>query len=120
MKTVLAVEDNRLNRELIKKLIELNHYNAITAETAEAAFEIIKKTRPDLILMDIDLPGMDGLSATKKLKNDACFRDIPVIALSAYAMQDDKDKAIKAGCTDYIVKPIDLKIFSGTLNKYLV
>lgn len=119
MKTILSIEDDDLNRNFIKKLIEINSYKAVTAASAEEGLKIASKTPPDLILMDINLQGMDGITATQKIKGDARLKNIPVIALSAYAMQDYRDAALKAGCSDFITKPIDLKTFAGVLKKYL-
>ncbi|MCD6121171.1 MAG: response regulator [Spirochaetales bacterium] len=119
MKTILCVEDDDLNRNFIKKLIEINNFRAVMAASAEEGLEIAAKNPPDLILMDITLGGMDGITATQKLKSDVRLKNIPVIALSAYAMQDYRDAALKAGCSDFITKPIDLKAFAEVLKKYL-
>jgi CheY-like chemotaxis protein len=81
------------------------------ARTAQEAFEILKTERPDLILMDVQLPGMDGLEATRKLKGDAVTRDIPVVAVTSYAMTGDREQALAIGCAGYITKPIDTATF---------
>ena len=119
MKTVLLVENNELSRKLLARFIELNHYTPIVCESAEEALQIVKHKKPDMILMDIMLPGLDGISATKLLKADPLLKDVPVIVLSAYAMKEDKEKAFLAGCSDYIVKPVELSDFSAMLKKYL-
>ncbi len=119
MKTVLLVEDNDLNRQIIRAFIEINEYTPVSASSAEEALEILKETVPDLILMDIMLPGIDGITAVRRIKADPRWQGIPVLAMSAYSMREDIDNALKAGCSDYIVKPAVLKVFSQTINKYL-
>jgi CheY-like chemotaxis protein len=119
IKTILVVEDNELNMKLVKGLIKIGKYRMLEAIDAESGIELIREQRPDLVLMDIQLPGMDGLSATKIIKEDPSLKDIPIIALTSYAMQGDKEKAIEAGCTGYIAKPIDTRKFLETLAQYL-
>ena len=109
--TILLVEDNAVNRDLIQFLLGSQGYQVLEAGTAQEAFEILKTERPDLILMDIQLPGMDGLEATKKLKADPATRDIPVVAVTSYAMKGDREQALAAGCAGYITKPIDKTTF---------
>lgn len=94
-------------------------YSVIEAENAEDGLSLIRAERPDLILMDIQLPGMDGLAATRIIKSDPAIKDIPVIAITSYAMQDDDKKAKEAGCNDYITKPIDQKGFLKMISQYL-
>ena len=109
--TILVVEDNPVNRRLVEFLLRSNGYQVREASTAQEAFEILKTERPDLILMDVQLPGMDGLEATRKLKANAETRDIPVVAVTSYAMTGDREKALAAGCAGYITKPIDKATF---------
>ena len=109
--TILVVEDNPVNRRLVEFLLRSNGYQVREASTAQEAFEILKTERPDLILMDVQLPGMDGLEATRKLKENAATRDIPVVAVTSYAMTGDREKALAAGCAGYITKPIDKTTF---------
>lgn len=104
---ILLVEDNAVNRRLAGFLLRSQGYLVREAATAQEAFEILRSERPDLILMDIQLPGMDGLEATKRLKDDPTMADIPVVAVTSYAMKGDRDKALAAGCAGYITKPID-------------
>lgn len=118
-KNVLVIEDNPLNMKLVKQLITLANYHAIEAFTAEDGLQLAKDTHPDLILLDIQLPGMDGLSALRIMKNDAAIKDIPVIALTAHAMSGDEMKAREAGCDGYLIKPIDTEQFFKTLKIYL-
>src|SRR5215471_4957132 len=109
--TILVVEDNAVNRRLVEFLLRSRGYQVREARTAQEAFEILKSERPDLIVMDVQLPGMDGLEATRKLKADALTRDIPVVAVTSYAMTGDREQALAAGCAGYITKPIDTATF---------
>ena len=118
IKTILVVEDNTLNMKLVRGLIKIGKYRMIEAIDAESGIELIREQRPDLVLMDIQLPGMDGLSATKIIKEDPELKDIPIVALTSYAMQGDKEKALAAGCTGYIAKPIDTRKFLETVSQY--
>src|SRR5262245_60117873 len=107
MNFILVVDDNPTNLRLATSLLEMEGYEvgqAVDAETAQAA---IRNRQPDLILMDVALPGMDGLTLTRKLKSDAMTRDIRIVALTAFAMKGDDQKAFDAGCDGYISKPID-------------
>ena len=118
-KTILVIEDNKLNMKLVKELINIGKYSMLEANDAESGIEQIREKQPDLVLMDIQLPGMDGLSATKVIKEDPDLKDIPIVALTSYAMQGDKEKALAAGCTGYIAKPIDTRKFLETVSQYL-
>jgi two-component system, cell cycle response regulator DivK len=106
-KKILLVEDNPVNRRLAEFLLRSQGYQVREASTAQEAFEILKSDRPDLILMDIQLPGMDGLEATRTLKDQPATAEIPVIAVTSYAMKGDREKALAAGCAGYVTKPID-------------
>jgi CheY-like chemotaxis protein len=119
IKTILVVEDNELNMKLVRGLIKIGKYGMLEAIDAESGIEQIREQRPDLVLMDIQLPGMDGLSATKIIKEDPSLKDIPVVALTSYAMQGDEEKALEAGCSGYIAKPIDTRKFLETIAQYL-
>src|SRR5210317_1705530 len=119
IKTILVVEDNELNMKLVKGLIKIGKYRMLEATDAESGIQLIREQRPDLVLMDIQLPGMDGLSATKIIKEDPSLKDIPIVALTSYAMQGDEEKALAAGCTGYITKPIDTRKFLETVSQYL-
>ena len=110
-KTILLVEDNEVNRRLAGFLLRSHGYQVREATTAAAAFEMVDKERPDLIVMDIQLPGMDGLEITRKLKGQPATADIPVIAVTSYAMKGDREKALAAGCAGYVTKPIDKNTF---------
>jgi CheY-like chemotaxis protein len=103
--TVLLVEDHPMNRKLFRDILEFQ-FTVVEAESAEAALEQLKSRTPDLILLDIQLPGMDGLSLVRRLKGDPARASVPVVALSAHAMPHDIEQAREAGCVDYITKPI--------------
>ena len=118
-KTILVFEDNELNMKLVRGLIKIGKYRMLEAIDAESGIEQIREQRPNLVLMDIQLPGMDGLSATKIIKEDPSVKDIPIVALTSYAMQGDEEKALAAGCTGYIAKPIDTLKFLKTISQYL-
>jgi CheY-like chemotaxis protein len=118
-KTILVIEDNAMNMKLIRTLLQLGQYRVVGAEDAETGIQTAREHRPDLILMDIQLPGIDGLSATRIIKEDAALMDIPVVALSSYAMRRDEENARKAGCMAYITKPIDTRVFLQTIDQHL-
>jgi CheY-like chemotaxis protein len=106
---ILIVDDNPVNLKLASDILEMEGYVVVKAEDAEEAQETLKHIIPDLILMDIALPGMDGLTLTRTLKADARLKHVPVIALTAFAMKGDEQKAFEAGCDGYITKPIDTR-----------
>lgn len=116
---ILVVEDNPMNMQLAVDLLEIAGFLPIQSETAEDGISIAKLESPALILMDIGLPGMDGLTATGILKNDPVTKEIPIIALTAHAMKGDEDKAIAAGCDGYITKPLDTRAFSKKVTGFL-
>jgi len=118
-KTVLVIEDNDLNMEIVVAALELCDYQALQATNAETGIELARTHLPDLILMDIQLPGMDGYAATRLIKEDPAIKGIPVVALTAYAMKKDQEKAYQAGCTGYISKPFSLKPFMEAVKGYL-
>lgn len=117
--TILVVDDNAANLKLVCDVLEFEGYAVLRAVDAEAARETIGRAAPDLILMDIGLPGMDGLTLTRMLKADEKTRHIVVVALTAFAMKGDEEKAREAGCDGYITKPIDTRNFARTLRPFL-
>jgi two-component system cell cycle response regulator DivK len=117
--TVLVVEDNPLNMELIADILEANDYRVLQASTGAEAIELAKAERPVLILMDIQLPGLDGLTVTGVLKDSSDTRGIPVVALTAHAMRGDEERARQAGCDGYISKPIDTRQLPKTIRSYI-
>ena len=106
---LLVVDDNTINLKLVCDVLEYEGYAVEKAVDAEQAQDILRHVTPDLILMDIALPGMDGLALTRKLKADERLKHVPVVALTAFAMKGDDEKAIAAGCSGYITKPIDTR-----------
>lgn len=119
-KTILVVEDNLLNMELVVAILELNSYRVLKAEDAEAGIQIAREYKPDLILMDIQLPGMDGFTATRLIKADPDIGAIPVVALTAYAMKQDEEDARQAGCVGYISKPFQFSTFLESIKGYFL
>ncbi len=119
LKTVLVVEDNELNMKLVRDLLRFADYAVIEAWDAETGLELAQTHQPDLILMDIQLPGMDGLTATQHIRRDADLKHTPVVALSSYAMNGDKQKALDAGCTGYLTKPIKTRSFIQDLVRII-
>ena len=118
MKTVLIVEDVALNRDLLIQLLE-DRYRLLIAEDGAAALERAAAEPPDLILMDLSLPRMDGWEATRRLKADARLGRIPVIAVSAHAMRGDEERACACGCDGFLTKPIDEALLFRTLEAHL-
>ncbi|MEA2414614.1 MAG: hypothetical protein QOI58_1271 [Thermoanaerobaculia bacterium] len=116
---ILIVDDNKTNLKLASDVLAFEGYKILNASDAESAQEIIRKTPPDLILMDIALPGMDGLTLTRLLKLDESTRRIVVVALTASAMKGDDARAREAGCDGYITKPIDTRTFPNVVAAYL-
>jgi len=107
MKKVLVIEDNRDNMRLISYALERSGYAVIGAESGEEGVELAIRERPFFIIMDINLPGIDGLEATRRIRASESNGDIPIIAITSYAMYGDRDKVLDAGCTAYLEKPID-------------
>ena len=116
---ILVVEDNEANQLLIRAILELEGYAVDVAGSAPDALAMIQRSKPDLILMDIQLPGQDGLSLTRELKGDPASCAIPVIALTAHAMNGDREQALDAGCSAYISKPIDTRTFGASVRRFL-
>ncbi|MDY7036811.1 MAG: response regulator [Thermodesulfobacteriota bacterium] len=117
-KTILIVEDDELNMKLLKGLLSLDRYHVLEAVNAEIAMDLIQEHKPDLILMDIQLPGIDGLSATQIIKGNPEFKDISIVALTSFAMQGDEEKAFSAGCNGYITKPIETRSFLDQISQF--
>jgi CheY-like chemotaxis protein len=118
-KNILIIEDNPLNLELARDILEDAGYVVYTAVSAEKGIQLAHSVMPDLILMDVSLPGMDGLSATRLLTNDPETAKIPIVFLTAHAMHGDKEKAIAAGCKGYLTKPIDTRTFAKCIDTFL-
>lgn len=118
-KKVMIVEDNELNMKLFRDLIETSGYISIQTRSGLEALEIARQHKPDIIIMDIQLPEISGLEITKQIKEDNELQDIPVIAVTAFAMKGDEERIRKGGCEAYISKPISLSIFMETIKKYI-
>lgn len=117
--TILLVEDNELNRDMLSRRLERRGYTVLIAVDGVEGMESAKRDRPDLILMDMSLPILDGWEATRQLKADPDTRDIPIIGLSAHAMSGDTEKALEAGCDDYDTKPVDLARLLEKISDHL-
>ncbi|MBN9024386.1 MULTISPECIES: response regulator [Kaistia] len=118
-KTVLVVEDNELNMKLFHDLLEAHGYNIIQTRSGLEALELARTHRPDLILMDIQLPEVSGLEVTKWIKEDDELRVIPIIAVTAFAMKGDEERIRQGGCEAYLSKPISIAKFIETVKTYL-
>lgn len=116
---ILVVEDNRDNMTLITDVLSSLSYVVLQAVDGEQGVELAATEQPDLILMDLSLPKMDGWTATREIKSNAQLAHIPIIALTAHAMVGDRERALEAGCDDYISKPINLQELAKKLNQYI-
>jgi CheY-like chemotaxis protein len=116
---ILIVDDNPVNLKLARVTLAVEGYDVRTAADAEEAMALLRTFHPRLILMDLQLPGMDGLTLTRRLKDDAAMRDIVILALTAYAMKGDEQKALDAGCDGYITKPIDTRMLPVLVARHL-
>ena len=116
---ILVVDDNPTNLKLFSDLLQFEGHEMLKAADAETAQIVLAGTLPEMILMDIALPGMDGLTLTRKLKADARTRHIRIVALTAFAMKGDEEKAIEAGCDGYISKPIDTRALGARVAEWL-
>jgi len=118
-KTVLIVEDSELNMELFDDLLQSIGYNTISSPDGSNLLSIVDEKRPDLIVMDIQLPNHSGLELTRDIKAQDHLKDIPIIAVSAFAMKGDEQKILAAGCDEYVAKPISVPAFIDLINRYL-
>ena len=119
MPKILLVEDNEMNRDMLSRRLERKGYQVVIAVDGQSGVEMALTEAPNLILMDMSLPVLDGWEASRRLKADAASKHIPVIALTAHAMSSDRDKALEAGCDDYDTKPIDLPRLLGKIEALL-
>lgn len=118
-RSLLIVDDNPENLKLILMLLATSGHELVTAMDATQALQAIERRVPDLILLDLQLPGMDGLELTRRLRANPHTRSIPIVAVTAYAMKGDEDKARDAGCDNYLVKPIDKRLLREVVKSYL-
>ena len=119
MSKILLVEDNEMNRDMLSRRLERKEYEVVIAVDGQVGVDMASSSSPDIILMDLSLPVIDGWEATRKIKADPATHSIPVIALTAHAMAGDEQKALQAGCNDYDTKPIDLKRLLNKIEKLL-
>ena len=117
--TILYVEDNVDNRTLVRRILTAEGYTIIEAMNATQALEILKSTKPSLILMDINMPDIDGYTLTSQIKGTPGFESVPVIALTANVMRGDRERSLEAGCDGYIQKPIDIDALSEQIERFL-
>lgn len=118
-KNVMVVEDNEKNRKLMRVVLKAKGYNITEATTGEEALNLLKTQTPDIILMDIQLPGIDGLTLIKQIKDNVVTKDIPIIAVTAYAMKGDEQKILDTGCNAYVSKPINTQELPIIVEKYI-
>lgn len=118
-KNVMVVEDNEKNRKLMRVVLKAKGYNVIEATTGEEALNLLKNQKPNIILMDIQLPGIDGLTLIKQIKADTMTKEIPIIAVTAYAMKGDEQKILDTGCEAYMSKPINTQELPIIIEKYI-
>ncbi len=119
-KTILYVEDNLDNRTLVRRLLQASGYNVLEAANATEALRILEAHRPDLILMDINMPDIDGYTLTRTIKSQEHLHGVPVVALTANVMRGDKERTLQAGCDGYIEKPIDVDRFLDQIAEFLL
>ena len=119
LQTIMVVEDFEDNRFMMRRLLEMSGYQVLEAVNGEEAVEIAKRERPSLILMDLSLPLLDGLAATRRIRQEAELRDVPIVAVSAHDTADFHADALAAGCNDYVTKPIDFDQLEALLGKLL-
>jgi CheY-like chemotaxis protein len=119
MITVLIAEDNAVNRELLRELLESRGYAVVEACDGREALEVIDQTQPDLLLLDIGMPKMDGFAVLGSIRNNAKLATLPVLAVTAYAMQGDREKVLKAGFDGYISKPVNAHSLTKELERLL-
>ena len=119
MTKVLVVEDNEMNRDLLSRRLTRRGFQVIFAVDGQQGVDLARSERPDIILMDMSLPVIDGWEATRRVKSDDATRGVPVIGLTAHAMAGDREKAIEAGCDDYDTKPVELERLIGKMERLL-
>jgi CheY-like chemotaxis protein len=119
MPKILLVEDNEMNRDMLSRRLLRNNFEVVMAVNGQEGVDMAKSEKPDIILMDMSLPVMDGWAATRTIKADDTTRSIPVIALTAHAMESDREQALQAGCDDFDTKPIELPRLLGKINALL-
>ena len=118
-KTILHVEDNLENRLLVKRLLLSEGYTVVEAESGTDCLKVLLTLHPDLILMDINMPDMDGYALTNQLKSNSAFLDIPIVAITANVMKGDRERSLEAGCDGYLQKPVDIDTLTSQIEKFI-
>jgi two-component system cell cycle response regulator DivK len=116
---ILVVEDNPLNLKLVRDVLQFAGYDVIEAQSGEEGLRVAQQDRPDLVLMDLQLPGIDGTETLRRLRQDSIGRDVPVVAVTAFAMAGDRERASLAGFDGYVEKPISVRDLPGTIEAFL-
>jgi CheY-like chemotaxis protein len=116
---ILLVEDNEMNRDMLSRRLTRRGYEVLIAVDSTQGMEMARRDRPDLVLMDMSLPDVDGWETTRRMRADAALSEIPIIALTAHAMEGDREKALAAGCDDYDTKPVNLEQLIGKITALL-
>ncbi len=119
MAKILVVEDNEINRDMMVRRLERRGYLIVTALDGQQGIDLTRSEKPDLVLMDMSLPILDGWEATRRIKNDPNMKEIPVVGLTAHAMVGDREKALKAGCDDYATKPVEFEKLIELINRLI-
>jgi two-component system cell cycle response regulator DivK len=119
MEKVLIVDDNRASRDLIRAILKTVRCDIIEATHGQQALELMQQERPDLVLLDIDMPGLNGLTVVKRIREDTSLADLPVVAVTAFAMERDREKAMAAGFTAYVTKPVRAAILRQQVQQLL-
>lgn len=119
MAKILLVEDNDVNRDMMVRRLQRRGFIVVSAVDGQQGMDMARSERPDLILMDMSLPVLDGWEATRQIKTDASLRHIPIVGLTAHAMVGDKDEALKSGCDDYATKPVEFEKLIELINRLL-
>jgi two-component system cell cycle response regulator DivK len=119
MEKVLIVDDNRASRDLIRAILKTVRCNIIEATHGQQALDVIKRERPDLVLLDIDMPILDGLAVVKKIREDTSLAELPVVAVTAFAMERDREKCMAAGFTEYLTKPVRAAVLRHQVQQLL-
>src|SRR5262245_54048343 len=117
MTKILLVEDNEMNRDMLSRRLSRRGFEVVFAVDGQQGLDLARREKPDIILMDMSLPVMDGWEATRRVKSDDATRHVPVIALTAHAMSGDEDKALAAGCDDYDTKPVEIDRLVGKIER---
>ena len=118
-KTVLAIEDNKVNMLLVSRVVEAEGYELLRAEDGPEALDLLKETRPDLILLDVNIPGINGLDLARMIRDDEKLATVPVVATTANVLVGDKERCLEAGCDEYLPKPLDIRRLREVMDHYL-